>query len=172
MLVSNFGGSSSALLSLDGGQLAGRLKLDVLIPVAGHKRCLDTQNGYGVRSNCLGKIHGTTLHIISYISQPTMSMCRKPLVIDHAERCYSVMAPQAHMGHVMHEFAYPVQRLGLWRNNGTCAFGNLGHSPASQLETAAFLNAPGQSCWKVSHHSMPHAQSLLLPPLLALGIDA
>ncbi|KAK9918065.1 hypothetical protein WJX75_000898 [Coccomyxa subellipsoidea] len=46
VLVSNFGGSSSALLSLDGGQLAGRLKLDVLIPVAGHKRCLDTQNGY------------------------------------------------------------------------------------------------------------------------------
>lgn len=56
VLVSNFGGSSSALLSLDGGQLAGRLKLDVLIPVAGHKRCLDTQNGYGTRSNCLGEI--------------------------------------------------------------------------------------------------------------------
>lgn len=47
VLVSNFGGSTSGLLSLDGGRLAGRLKLDALYPVAGHKRCLDTQNGYG-----------------------------------------------------------------------------------------------------------------------------
>ncbi|CAL8464210.1 g3745 [Coccomyxa elongata] len=46
VLVSNFGGSTSGLLSLDGGRLAGRLKLDALYPVAGHKRCLDTQNGY------------------------------------------------------------------------------------------------------------------------------
>ncbi len=49
VLVSNFGGSTSALLSVDGGRLAGRLKLDALYPVAGHKRCLDTQNGYGAR---------------------------------------------------------------------------------------------------------------------------
>lgn len=47
VLVSNFGGSTSGLLSLDGGRLGGRLKLDALYPVAGHKRCLDTQNGYG-----------------------------------------------------------------------------------------------------------------------------
>ena len=72
VLVSNFGGSSSALLSLDGGQLAGRLKLDVLIPVAGHKRCLDTQNGYGTRSNCLQRNHGPTrtldTHHFIYVS--------------------------------------------------------------------------------------------------------
>ncbi len=49
VLVSNLGGSTSGLLSLDGGRLAGRLKLDALYPVAGHKRCLDTQNGYGAR---------------------------------------------------------------------------------------------------------------------------
>ena len=47
MLASNFAGSTSALLSLDGGRLAGRLKADALFPVAGYKRCLDTQNGYG-----------------------------------------------------------------------------------------------------------------------------
>lgn len=48
VLVSNFGGASSALLSLDGGRLAARLRLDALYPVAGYKRCLDQQNGYGV----------------------------------------------------------------------------------------------------------------------------
>lgn len=45
--MSNFGGISGGLLSLDGGKLAGRLKADALFPVAGYKRCLDTQNGYG-----------------------------------------------------------------------------------------------------------------------------
>ena len=48
VLVSNFGGVTGALLSLDGGKLAGALKADALFPVAGYKRCLDTQNGYGV----------------------------------------------------------------------------------------------------------------------------
>lgn len=47
VLVSNFGGITGGLLSLDGGKLAGRLKADALFPVAGYKRCLDTQNGYG-----------------------------------------------------------------------------------------------------------------------------
>ena len=46
--MSNFGGVTGALLSLDGGRLAGTLKADALFPVAGYKRCLDTQNGYGV----------------------------------------------------------------------------------------------------------------------------
>ena len=48
VLASNFGGVTGALLSLDGGKLAARLKADALFPVAGYKRCLDTQNGYGV----------------------------------------------------------------------------------------------------------------------------
>lgn len=48
VLVSNFGGVTGALLSLDGGKLAGALKADALFPVAGYKRCLDTQNGYGM----------------------------------------------------------------------------------------------------------------------------
>ena len=47
VLASNFGGTTGGLLSLDGGELAGRLKADALFPVAGYKRCLDTQNGYG-----------------------------------------------------------------------------------------------------------------------------
>ena len=47
VLASNFGGITGGLLSLDGGKLAGRLKVDALFPVAGYKRCLDTQNGYG-----------------------------------------------------------------------------------------------------------------------------
>jgi hypothetical protein len=47
VLLSNFGGIGGALLSLDGGRLAARLKLDALYPVAGYKRCLDAQNGYG-----------------------------------------------------------------------------------------------------------------------------
>ena len=64
-------------------------------------------------------------------------MQKGAIVSWHHKECkvYSV-------GHVMYEFAYPVQRLGLWGNKGTCAFGNLGHSPASQFETAAWLNAP------------------------------
>ncbi|CAL5226947.1 g9831 [Coccomyxa viridis] len=49
ILASNFGGITGGLLSLDGGQLAGRLKADALFPVAGYKRCLDTQNGYEFR---------------------------------------------------------------------------------------------------------------------------
>ena len=47
VLGSNFLGTTSLLLSLDGGELAGRLKLDSLIPVNGYKRCVDYQNGFG-----------------------------------------------------------------------------------------------------------------------------
>jgi len=46
VLVSNLGGSTGALLSLDKGKLAGKLHLDVLYPVNGFKRCLDGQNGF------------------------------------------------------------------------------------------------------------------------------
>ncbi|KIZ00517.1 hypothetical protein MNEG_7443 [Monoraphidium neglectum] len=45
-LGGNLGGVTSFLLSLDGGVLAGRLKLDVLVPVRGLKRCVDAQNGF------------------------------------------------------------------------------------------------------------------------------
>jgi hypothetical protein len=37
---------TSALLSLDGGRLAAATNLDVLVPVGGYRRCLDTQNGF------------------------------------------------------------------------------------------------------------------------------
>lgn len=47
VLASNFAGSTSALLSLDGGAFASRIRADALFPVAGYKRCLDTQAGYG-----------------------------------------------------------------------------------------------------------------------------
>jgi hypothetical protein len=47
VLVSNLGGSTGALLSLDQGTLAAKLHLDVLYPVNGFKRCLDAQNGFG-----------------------------------------------------------------------------------------------------------------------------
>jgi hypothetical protein len=46
-LGGNLGGITSFLLGLDQGQLAGQLKLDVLVPVKGFKRCVDYQNGYG-----------------------------------------------------------------------------------------------------------------------------
>lgn len=46
MLVSNLGGSTGALLSLDKSGLPGKLHLDVLYPVNGFKRCLDGQNGF------------------------------------------------------------------------------------------------------------------------------
>ena len=39
-------GPSSFLLSLDGGKLAESSRLDVLWPVNGSRRCLDTGNGY------------------------------------------------------------------------------------------------------------------------------
>lgn len=46
-LGGNLGGVTSGLLSLDDGQLAAQLRLDVLIPVQGFKRCVDYQNAYG-----------------------------------------------------------------------------------------------------------------------------
>eukprot|EP01026_Neomeris_dumetosa_P081013 TRINITY_DN9041_c0_g1_i5.p1 TRINITY_DN9041_c0_g1~~TRINITY_DN9041_c0_g1_i5.p1 ORF type:complete len:309 (-),score=32.85 TRINITY_DN9041_c0_g1_i5:110-1036(-) len=45
-LAANFGGITSGLLSLDGGNFAGNLKLDVLIPVNGFKRCVDYTYGF------------------------------------------------------------------------------------------------------------------------------
>ena len=47
VLVSDLGGATRGLLGLDGGKLAGKLHLDVLYPVKGLKRCLDSQNGFG-----------------------------------------------------------------------------------------------------------------------------
>eukprot|EP00873_Tetraselmis_striata_P014914 jgi/Tetstr1/435178/TSEL_002634.t1 len=45
-LVSNFAGMTSGLLGLDGGKHARELRLDVLFPVGGFKRCLDKKNGF------------------------------------------------------------------------------------------------------------------------------
>jgi hypothetical protein len=50
-LGGNLGGITSFLLGLDQGQLAGQLKLDVLVPVQGFKRCVDYANGYGEGPN-------------------------------------------------------------------------------------------------------------------------
>ncbi len=49
-LVGNLGGLSSFLLSLDGGALAARQHLDVLIPVRGYRRALNTNSGYGAHT--------------------------------------------------------------------------------------------------------------------------
>lgn len=46
-LGGNLGGVTSWLFGLDGGQLAGQLHLDVLVPVRGFKRCVDAANGFG-----------------------------------------------------------------------------------------------------------------------------
>lgn len=46
-LVGNLGGLSSFLLSLDGGDLAGKSRVDVLIPVNGYKRAYNRRTGYG-----------------------------------------------------------------------------------------------------------------------------
>ncbi|KAG2487221.1 hypothetical protein HYH03_014194 [Edaphochlamys debaryana] len=45
-LGGNLGGVTSALLGLDGGEAAGRLRADVLVPVRGHKRCYDEGLGF------------------------------------------------------------------------------------------------------------------------------
>ncbi|CAD7700742.1 unnamed protein product [Ostreobium quekettii] len=45
-LGGNLGGISSLLLSLDGGALAGALKLDVVVPIRGLMRCVDQKNGF------------------------------------------------------------------------------------------------------------------------------
>ena len=52
-LFGNLGGVTSGLLALDGGRLAGRARLDVIIPVAGFKRCADYDNGYGATQNSI-----------------------------------------------------------------------------------------------------------------------
>ncbi|KAK9836401.1 hypothetical protein WJX84_007515 [Apatococcus fuscideae] len=46
VLISNLGGTTSALLGLAGGETARSAHLDVLYPIQGYKRCLDSQNGY------------------------------------------------------------------------------------------------------------------------------
>ena len=46
-LVSNFGGLTSALAGLGDGQAARQLHIDVLYPVRGFKRCLNSDNGFG-----------------------------------------------------------------------------------------------------------------------------
>lgn len=46
-LGGNLGGCTSFLLGLDDGQLASSLRLDLLVPVKGYKRCVDYQNGFG-----------------------------------------------------------------------------------------------------------------------------
>ena len=48
IIGSNFLGSTSLLLGLDGGKTAAALKLDVLVPVNGSRRCYDAQNGAAV----------------------------------------------------------------------------------------------------------------------------
>lgn len=45
-LVGNLGGMSSFLLSLDGGSLAAKSRVDVLIPVNGYKRAYNNRTGY------------------------------------------------------------------------------------------------------------------------------
>jgi hypothetical protein len=54
VLGGNLGGASSALLAADGGGAARRLRLDVLFPVAGFRRCLDPQAGFGAAPGLLG----------------------------------------------------------------------------------------------------------------------
>ncbi|KAK9830941.1 hypothetical protein WJX81_008357 [Elliptochloris bilobata] len=46
VLGGNLGGATSALLALDNGGAARRLRADVLFPVGGFRRCLDLQAGY------------------------------------------------------------------------------------------------------------------------------
>lgn len=47
VLISNLGGTTSALLGIGGGDAARRAHLDTLYPIRGYKRCLDSQNSYG-----------------------------------------------------------------------------------------------------------------------------
>lgn len=45
-LGGNLFGVTSFLLSIDGGKVASKLRLDTIVPVLGYKRCIDYQNGY------------------------------------------------------------------------------------------------------------------------------
>ena len=60
-LGGNLGGVTSALLALDGGALAGRLRLDVLVPVRGLKRCVDAANGFGASAAASEGFGGSSL---------------------------------------------------------------------------------------------------------------
>ena len=44
--MANFANITSGILSLDGGNIARKLRADVLYPVGGYRRCLDLQNGF------------------------------------------------------------------------------------------------------------------------------
>lgn len=61
-LVGNLGGLTSTLLGLDGGAFAGKLRLDVLYPVRGYKRCYDAGNGYGL-------FHAFLLPVVSIVCE-------------------------------------------------------------------------------------------------------
>ncbi|KAG1660031.1 hypothetical protein FOA52_010016 [Chlamydomonas sp. UWO 241] len=45
-LGGNLGGITSFLLGLDGGRIASKSRLDVLVPVLGHKRCVNYVEGF------------------------------------------------------------------------------------------------------------------------------
>ena len=79
-LISNLGGVTGLLLSLDGGQTARKLRLDVLYPISGFKRCLDSQNGFGEPPYALhaackqtDDLHGQALCTSSCV--PDINMC-------------------------------------------------------------------------------------------------
>ena len=69
-LGGNLGGVTSRLLALDGGQLAGRARLDVIIPVAGFSRCADYENGYGATA-CLNVVEPAELRKYYGVPLPT-----------------------------------------------------------------------------------------------------
>lgn len=85
-LGGNLGGVTSALLALDGGALAARLHLDVIIPVRGFKRCLDLENEYGVGSQTMWLL----LRLCSACAacmQPDAAPVAQMLACDAAQAC-------------------------------------------------------------------------------------
>ena len=65
-LFGNLGGVTSGLLALDGGRLAGRARLDVIIPVGGFKRCADYENGYGALAGSRQQVHDLHPYICEF----------------------------------------------------------------------------------------------------------
>jgi hypothetical protein len=96
-LGGNLGGCTSFLLGLDGGEAAGRLRADILIPVKGRKRCFDQAYGFGAfpwwaYACCVQQGHSVA---IASPSTPAASSPAAPLPLP---RCA--------------EFTYPADWLG------------------------------------------------------------
>ncbi len=84
VLVSNLGGVTGLLLGTDGGQLAGKLKVDSIFPVRGLKRCINYQQRFGEQeSDCVFPCQCP--HMTAAVKQVYRSPAAAPVTTHHLQ---------------------------------------------------------------------------------------